>query len=124
MRFHDAFPTADERRVECMRVRRKHPNRIPLIANVDARHRKKLPELTHYRYLVPNDLTNGQFLYVLRKKMKLPPEKALFLFVGSDRVMPPTSALVGATYLEHKDKDDGFMYVTVTGEETFGDRRL
>ena len=40
------------------------------------------------RYLVPADLTVGQFVYVIRKRIKLSAEKAIFIFV--DNVLPPT----------------------------------
>lgn len=42
------------------------------------------------RYLVPSDLTVGQFVYVIRKRIKLSPEKAIFIFVRN--VLPPTGA--------------------------------
>lgn len=44
--------------------------------------------LEHCRYLVPADLTVGQFVYVIRKRIKLSAEKAIFIFV--DNVLPPT----------------------------------
>ena len=37
------------------------------------------------------DLTVGQFIYVIRKRIKLPPERALFIFANN--VIPPTGAL-------------------------------
>ena len=40
------------------------------------------------RYLVPSDLTVGQFVYVIRKRIKVSPEKAIFMFVRN--VLPPT----------------------------------
>jgi len=40
------------------------------------------------RFLVPADLTVGQFVYVIRKRIKLSPEKAIFIFVKN--VLPPT----------------------------------
>ena len=43
------------------------------------------------RYLVPADLTVGQFVYVIRKRIKVSPEKAIFMFVKN--VLPPTGAL-------------------------------
>lgn len=46
------------------------------------------------------DLTVGQFVYVIRKRIKLAPEKAIFIFV--DEVLPPTAALMSAIYEEHK----------------------
>ena len=51
----------------------------------------------------------GQFVYVIRKRIKLSPEKAIFIFV--DEVLPPTAALMSSIYEEHKD-EDGFLYIT------------
>ena len=61
------------------------------------------------KYLVPADLTVGQFVYVIRKRIKLSPEKAIFIFV--DEVLPHTAALMSSIYDEHKD-EDGFLYIT------------
>lgn len=69
------------------------------------------------RYLVPVDLTVGQFVYVIRKRIKLRPEKAIFIFVSS--VLPPSAALMSSIYEEHRD-DDGFLYIQYSGEHTFG----
>jgi hypothetical protein len=59
------------------------------------------------KYLVPSDLTVGQFVYVIRKRIKLSPEKAIFIFV--DEVLPPTAALMSSIYEEHKD-EDGYVF--------------
>jgi Autophagy protein Atg8 ubiquitin like len=40
---------------------------------------------------VPADLTVGQFVYVIRKRIKVSPEKAIFMFVKN--VLPPTGAV-------------------------------
>jgi GABA(A) receptor-associated protein len=61
------------------------------------------------KYLVPSDLTVGQFCYVIRKRITLAPEKAIFIFVNE--VLPPNAALMSSIYEEHKD-DDGFLYIT------------
>jgi len=47
---------------------------------------------------------------VIRKRIKLAPEKAIFIFV--DEVLPPTAALMNQIYEEHKD-EDGFLYVPI-----------
>lgn len=69
------------------------------------------------RYLVPADLSVGQFVYVVRKRIKLSAEKAIFVFI--ENTLPPTAALMSALYEEHKD-EDGFLYMTYSGENTFG----
>lgn len=68
-----------------------------------------IPTIDKKKYLVPSDLTVGQFCYVIRKRIKLAPEKAIFIFVNE--VLPPTAALMSSIYEEHKD-DDGFLYIT------------
>ncbi|KAH7546734.1 hypothetical protein FEM48_Zijuj01G0232900 [Ziziphus jujuba var. spinosa] len=68
-------------------------------------------------YLVPADLTVGQFVYVVRKRIKLSAEKAIFIFVKN--ILPPTAAMMSAIYEENKD-EDGFLYMTYSGENTFG----
>lgn len=88
--------------------------------------------LTYCRYLVPSDITVGKFVYEIRKHMKLSPEKAIFLFVNN--TLPPTGmrvafclgwyllvagALVASIYERYKD-EDGFLYFTYSGENTFG----
>jgi GABA(A) receptor-associated protein len=69
------------------------------------------------KYLVPADLTIGQFVYIIRKRIKLSPQKAIFIFI--DEVLPPAAALMSSIYEEHKD-EDGFLYITYSGENTFG----
>jgi GABA(A) receptor-associated protein len=39
------------------------------------------------KYLVPADLTVGQFVYVIRKRIKLSPEKAIFIFVDESYLL-------------------------------------
>ncbi len=47
-----------------------------------------IPDIDKKKYLVPADLTVGQFVYVIRKRIKLPAEKAIFIFIHN--VLPPT----------------------------------
>eukprot|EP00249_Psilotum_nudum_P017667 c26432_g1_i1 orf=469-831(-) len=105
----------EKRQAEAARIRDKYPDRIPVI--VERAERSYIPDIDKKKYLVPADLTVGQFVYVIRKRIKLSPEKAIFIFVNS--ILPPTAAMISAIYEEHKD-EDGFLYVTYSGENTFG----
>ena len=62
------------------------------------------------------DLTVGQFVYVIRKKIKLSPDKAIFVYVNS--VLPASSASIHEIHAVYKD-DDGFLYLTYSGENSF-----
>ncbi|KAF9112979.1 ubiquitin-like protein atg8 [Mortierella sp. AM989] len=107
--------TFEKRQAEAARIRQKYPDRIPVICEkVD---KSDIATIDKKKYLVPADLTVGQFVYVIRKRIKLSPEKAIFIFVNE--VLPPTAALMSSIYEEHQDKD-GFLYITYSGENTFG----
>ncbi|RDX66865.1 Autophagy-related protein 8f, partial [Mucuna pruriens] len=95
----------EKRRAEAARIREKYPDRIPVI--VEKAERSDIPSIDKKKYLVPADLTVGQFVYVIRKRIKLSAEKAIFIFV--DNVLPPTGAIMSAIYDEKKD-EDGFLY--------------
>lgn len=105
-----------QRQSEANRVKAKYPDRIPVICEVDPKNQNALSLMKH-KYLVPDSLTVGQFMYVIRKQMTLKPEEAVFLMINNS--LPPTNALMSRIYRDHIDQD-GFLYGTVTGENVFG----
>jgi GABA(A) receptor-associated protein len=106
---------AEKRKSEAERIRAKYPDRVPVIC--EKADRSDIPDIDKKKYLVPADLTVGQFHYVIRKRIKLAPEKALFLFCSNS--IPPNAALMSTVYEEQKD-EDGFLYIQYSGESTFG----
>jgi len=108
--------TLDQRQTESERIRQKYPERVPVICE-RADRSQSVVDIDKKKYLVPSDLTVGQFMFVIRKRLKLPPEQAIFLFVNG--TIPPTGALMNQIYDEHRDVD-GFLYITYSGENTFG----
>ncbi|XP_035541532.1 autophagy-related protein 8f-like isoform X2 [Juglans regia] len=105
----------EQRSAEAARIRKKYVDRIPVI--VEKAERSDIPYVDKKKYLVPADLTVGQFVYVIRKRIKLSAEKTIFIFV--DNVLPPTGTIMSTIYDQKKD-EDGFLYVTYSGENTFG----
>ena len=106
----------EKRLSESARIRSKYPERVPVIIEKDFN--SDIIDLDKNKYLVPDELTIGQLIYVIRKRIKLPPEKAIFIFI--DRAtLAPTSALLSNVYEEHKN-EDGFLYVTYSGQDSFG----
>ena len=104
-----------DRLAESKRILATYPDRIPVICQKAPG--STLNDIDRHKFLVPIDLTVGQFLYVIRKRMKLDKGAALFIFVNN--VLPAYSQLISSTYEQSKD-EDGFLYITFSSENTFG----
>jgi len=106
----------EERKCESERILQKHSTRIPIL--VDKVPGSDIIDIDRKKYLVPKNLTVGQFLYVIRKRIQLSPEQALFIFVNNN-VLVPLSQEIGSIYNKYKS-EDGFLYINYSGENTFG----
>lgn len=104
----------EKRYNESQSIIEKYPNRIPIIVE---RFNINLPEIDRKKYLAPADLSIGNFMYVIRKRLKMEAEKSLFLFFNEKLL--PVSENLGYAYDNCKD-DDGFLYVKYCEETTFG----
>uniref|UniRef100_T1IJP9 Gamma-aminobutyric acid receptor-associated protein-like 2 n=1 Tax=Strigamia maritima TaxID=126957 RepID=T1IJP9_STRMM len=113
-RFKEEY-TYDERKTESSKIHEKYVDRIPVI--VQKAPHTHIPTIDKQKFLVPTDITVAQFMWIIRKRIQLAPEKAIFLFVG--KVLPQSSATMGSIYKSYSD-DDGFLYITYSGENTFG----
>lgn len=107
--------TLEERLQETKRIREKYPDRIPIIIEKSAN--STVPDINKNKYLVPKEITIGQFIYIIRKRIELSQDKAIFLFLNDN--IPATSNVLEQLYEEYKDEDN-FIYFTYAGEATFG----
>ena len=94
----------------------KYPDRVPII--LSKRENDELPSLTNTRYLVPCDMACMHFMCTLRKRLTLPPQKALFLFTGKNRLVH-NSIPFGQLFASDKC-EDGFLRITYASENAFG----
>jgi GABA(A) receptor-associated protein len=111
MRFKEKI-TFENRRIEANRIRAKYIDRIPIIIEKNSTQDQDIDKT---KYLVPYDFTMGQFVYIIRKRMNLTPDKAIFCFVNN--TVPNTSTLIGELYENHKDPD-GFLYIVYSNTES------
>ena len=108
----------EERKQESESILEKYPDRVPLILEKLTNDNDVLiPEIDKNKYLVPKDLTVGQLMYVIRKRLKISPEKALFIFCNGNILKG--NDLVSTVY-ESSHDEDGFLYLIYSGEATFG----
>ena len=106
--------TLEQRVKQSRNLLQKYNDRIPVIIHPG---NKITPSADKYKYLVPNSLTVGEFSSIIRKRIKLGSEKAMFIFTGG--VLPPTGSSLYSIYQEHRD-EDGFLYLIYSLENTFG----
>jgi GABA(A) receptor-associated protein len=115
---NNSIPTNDynDKLKKSQQILEKYPDRVPVIVQPSSSDRVSYP-IDKSKYITPRDLTLGQLQQIIRKRIKFPSEKALFMFINN-RLYPITSCM-GLLYDEHKN-NDGFLYVTYCQENTFG----
>lgn len=105
----------DDRKNEGHSICSKYPDRVPVI--VEKTSRSRIGNLDKNKFLVPEEFTVGQFYYLIRKRIQLRPEDALFFFINN--IIPPTSATMGKLYKEYHD-EDYFLYIAYSEDSVYG----
>ncbi len=114
--FKDKY-TYEKRKEESYKIQLKYPDRVPIVCEIVEKDRKTIT-LDRCKYLVPKDITICQFMYIIRKRIKLSPESALYLF-NENSELPLSSEIIGNYYYKYKNLD-GFLYFSISLENTFG----
>ena len=104
----------EKRVLEFNRLHAKYPEKIPIIIEKKG---ENIPEIDRKKFLVPNDISMGQFVNILRKRIKLEADQAIFVFTNNR--LPPATELLKNIYEQNKD-EDGMLYFTYTGETCYG----
>lgn len=99
------------------KIQTKWPGRVPVFVLRSRSASPDMPVLPRQKFVVPRSLTLGQFMYVVRKHLTIPPEQALFLFIGN--TLPTTNTLMSELYERYKSPD-GALRIIYTSESTFG----
>lgn len=115
MGYKDSVPFSERKR-KAELILNQYPDRIPVLVEFD-KNLSKINPTAKNKFIVPYDLTIGQFMYVIRKHIKISPEKAIFLFVNN-RLLS-VSSIMQNIYMDNSS-DDGFLYIKVNEESTFG----
>ena len=112
--------TLQARIKEFDKIKKKYPDRIPVI--VEKCKGTSIPDMSRHKFLIPTDLTVGQFLFIIRKRVKLQSNQAIFLFLETKDggyIIPSSGSMMSQLYKEHV-AECGFIYFIYSGESTFG----
>lgn len=96
------------------RMMLRHPDTIPVEVILDKSCDFELPQR---KLMVRKDMTVGEFISLLRLKMKLKPEEATFILMNN--TIPKISASMSDMYEEHMDEAQVLSCV-ICKENTFG----
>ena len=105
-----------ERLDESKKILSKYPERACLfIEKMETC--KDLPDLNKNKYLVPKSITAAELILVIRNRIKIPKEKAIFFYVNKTII---SGNITINEINENNKNDDGFLYIKYTGEDCFG----
>ncbi|EFA85097.1 MAP1-LC3 domain-containing protein [Heterostelium album PN500] len=111
----------DRRKHISAKIRNRYKDRLPII--VERAPNSNIPEISKKKFLAPCDMIVSKFVMEIRKHLEetgqATEKTAIFLFVKNNTVLPPTSNLISTIYELYKN-EDGFLYITYSGENTFG----
>jgi hypothetical protein len=105
--------TFEERLAESNRIKENFTEKIPIILIID----NKIENITKTKYLIPCTLNMAQLQKCIRNFIKIKSHEAIFLFINNKLV--PSTTLMQEIYDTYKDPD-GFLYINVALESTFG----
>jgi len=100
-------------------IMKKYPDRVPVYVKKSPTCKSDLNDLEKHKYLIPNDMTMGSFLCVIRKHIKINPTQAIFIFVAKKSILVPNSSMFGELYNTYKEEDN-MLHLDYSSENTFG----
>ena len=86
--------TYDEHSIS--KILAKYPDRIPVIIK---KGNKEAPDIDRHKYLVPKDITFSTFTFIIRKRIKLSQDQAIFIMVNN--ILVNQSEIMSSIYKKY-----------------------
>lgn len=115
-KYTDLVPL-EERMDTVKRIRKRHPDKFVLILEAPGFILDTQRKRHYIKFLAPFQMSVGEFLYKLRKNIRLYPEETVYLYVNNE--IPMTSSLLSDVYRTHMSPDF-HLYMKVEKQAVFG----
>ena len=108
--------TKEMRMNECKDIMAKNPDKIPVIC--EKAPDSKIQGIEKSKFLLKKEFSVAEFISLLKKKLELEKNDALFLLVQGKYSLSG-SETIQQCYDKYKD-EDGFLYIYYSNKEVWG----
>ena len=108
--------TLEERKEEYNKVIQLNPGKIAIIC--EKAPKSNIAEIDKSKFLINDDITFQQFSFVIRNRLNIGKEEALFFLVNGKKVLTGNDEM-SEIYSKYKE-EDGFLYIAYAAEEIWG----
>ena len=108
--------TLEERKAEFQKVMQSNPGKIAIICEKDPK--SHIKDIEKSKYLVASDISLNQFTLMIRNRLKIEKEAALFLLVNGKKSLTGDDTMADV-YNKYKS-EDGFLYIAYASEQVWG----
>ena len=114
--FKKRHPKVAERKEQSDKILSQYPDKVPVIC--ERADGSQLMQLDKSKFLIPSDFQGIQFNQLIRKRMKMDKNEALYLFVSGKKLLASDKQM-SEIYKENMDTD-GFLYIQYKEEMVYG----
>jgi len=108
--------SVEERKEEVENIKQKYPDKLFIYLEKN-KNCNNIQEIDKHKYLCPKDMIFNQFIYIVRKRLKITDKESIIFFINNSIPNPNTS--MQELYEKNKNIDD-FLYIKYSGENFFG----
>ena len=106
----------EERKSEYQKVIEEHPGKIGVIC--EKAPKSQIADIEKTKFLINEEFNLTQFTSIIRKKLNMDKEDALFFLVNGKKTLTGADSML-EIYNKYKD-EDGFLYIAYAAEEIWG----
>lgn len=115
--FKRTNPDIVKRKNDCANIIFSYPDKVPVIC--EKAPGAKINDIDKTKYLVSNELKLIEFIDIIRTRLSLENDSALFIIIGGKHCVS-NEMYIGEIYKKYQDPEDGFLYMHYSSELTFG----